>query len=60
MMLHTKYQGSRPCRFRQKDLLHAFPVKAYLSSGLFGPKGPNLNKLGRSPQGDVHYLISRP
>ena len=24
-MLHTKYQGSGPCGFRQEDFLHGFP-----------------------------------
>ena len=27
MMLHTKYQGSRPCGFRQEDLFMFFPLQ---------------------------------
>ena len=26
MMLHTKYQGSRPCGFRQEDLFMFLPI----------------------------------
>ena len=29
-MLRTKYQGSRPCGFRQEDFFHVFPIKAYV------------------------------
>ena len=29
MMLHTKYQGSRPCGFRQ-DFFMFLPIKAYV------------------------------
>ena len=28
-MLHTKYQGSRPCWFRQY-FFHVFPIKIYV------------------------------
>ena len=28
-MLHTEYQGSRPCGFRQEDFSH-FPYLAYV------------------------------
>ena len=31
MMLHTKYQGSRPCGFRQEDFLMFLPIKAYVN-----------------------------
>ena len=27
MMIHTKYQGSRPYGFRQEDFFSCFPVK---------------------------------
>ena len=30
MMLHTKYQGSRPCGFRQEDFFMLLPIKAYV------------------------------
>ena len=30
MMLHTKYQGSRPCGFRQEDFFYVFPIQAYV------------------------------
>ena len=29
-MLHTKYQGSRPCGFRQEDCFMFIPIKAYV------------------------------
>ena len=29
-MLHTKYQGSRPYGFSQKDFFHVFPILAYV------------------------------
>ena len=65
MMLHTKYQGSRPCGFTQEDFLR-FPL--YLSlcetfdtrgGALFWPQGYNLNKLGSGPLGDATYQLSR-
>ena len=28
MMLYTKYQGSRPCGFRQEDFFMFLPMKA--------------------------------
>ena len=43
MMLHTKYQGSMPCSFRQEEFLHVFPIislyQTYDSRGgaIFGP-----------------------
>ena len=30
MMLHTKYQGSRSCGFRQEDFFMFLPLKAYV------------------------------
>ena len=50
-MLHTKYQGSRPCGFRQM----IFSGFSYISlcetcepkAGHFGPQGHTLNTLGR-------------
>ena len=30
MILHTKYQGSRPCRFRLEDFFMLLPIKAYV------------------------------
>ena len=64
MMLHTKYQGSKPCGFRQEDFFMFLPVKAYVKhvtpwQGHSWPKGHNLNKLGRGPLGDATYQISR-
>ena len=32
MMLHTKYQGSRPCGFRQEDFFMFLPIKAYVKA----------------------------
>ena len=30
MMLYFKYQGSRPCGFRQEDFFMFLPIKAYV------------------------------
>ena len=30
MMLHTKYQGSRPCSFRQEDFFMFLPILVYV------------------------------
>ena len=72
-MLHTKYQGSRPCGFRHEVFLH-LPYRSlskifdpregdvkHLTPGAetFWPKGYNLSKLGRGPLGDATYQISR-
>ena len=29
MMLHTKYQGSRPCGFRREDFFMFLPILVY-------------------------------
>ena len=69
MMLHTKYQGSRPYGFRQEDFFQWFPsisiCKQFdLGRVHFWPKVQciimqhNLNKLGRGPLGDASYQIS--
>ena len=47
-----------------KKIFHNFPILAYVKhvtpwAGHFWPKGYNLNKLGRGPQGDATYQISR-
>ena len=63
-MLHTKYQGSRPCGFRQGRFFHIFPISAYVKHvtppgrGHFWPQGYNLNKPDRGPLGDAKYQIS--
>ena len=59
MMLHTKYQGSRPCGFRQEDLFMFALCKTFDPRAIFLPQGYNLNKLGRGPLGDATYKISR-
>ena len=64
MVLHTKYQGSRPCGFRQKDVFMFFPILVYVNHvtpgrGHFWPKGHNLIKLVRGLQGDATYQISK-
>ena len=65
MILHTKYQGSRPYGFRQEDFFHVAPYislrKTYDPWGgaFFLPQGYNLNKLGRSLQVDATYQISK-
>ena len=30
MILHNKYQGSRPCGFRQEDFFMLLPIYAYV------------------------------
>ena len=64
-MLHTKYQGSRPCGLRQEDVF-MFPYIAYVKHVTSGADhilapGPdhNLNKHGRGPLGDATNQISR-
>ena len=58
MMLHTKYEGSRPCGFRQEDFFMVFPIQAYVKhvnpgASQFWPHGYNLNKLGRGSLDDA-------
>ena len=66
MMLHTKYQGSRPCGFRLEDFFMFLPILVYVNhvtpGGHFWPQGHNLNKLVRGLQGDAiyKYQSSRP
>ena len=61
MMLHTKYQGSRPCGFDyimftlHKPMLIMWP----LGRGHFWSLGNNLNELGKGPLGDATYQISK-
>ena len=65
MMLHTKYQGSMNCGFRQDYFLmflHLFkPMKNMQSPGQahFWPKGHNLIMLGRGLLDNATYQISR-
>ena len=63
MILHTKYQGSRPCGFRQEDFVMLLPIQAYVKhvtpmAGHFWPQGYNLNKLDIG-LGDATYQISK-
>ena len=63
MMLHIKYQGSRPSGFRQEDFLK-FSLYVYAKhetpgAGPFLAPGHNLNKLDLGPLGDATYQISR-
>ena len=42
--LFTKYQGSRPCGFREEDFFHIFPILDYVKhvttgAGLFWDTG---------------------
>ena len=57
MMLHTKYEGSRPCGFRQ-DFFMVFPIQAYVKhvnpvASQFWHERYNLNKLGRGSLDDA-------
>ena len=61
MMLHTKYQGSRPYGIRREDFF-MFPYISLCKTcdhrgGPFFAPGDNLNKLGRGPLGDATYQI---
>ena len=44
MMLHTKYQSSRPCGFREEDFFRLLPILAYVkhvtpgAGPFFGPR----------------------
>ena len=63
-MLHTQYQGSMPCGFRQEDFFSSFPnEKHYIcdlwGGSIFSPQWHNFNKLGRGPLDDAAYQISR-
>ena len=49
MMLHTTYQGSRPCGFRQEDFFMFLPILVYVKhvtpgAGHFWPQEHNLKK----------------
>ena len=63
MMLHTKYQGSRPSGSRQEDFFHVFPMYTFaihvthLHGAIFGHRGIIFYKLGRGPLGVATYQI---
>ena len=63
MLLHSKYQGSRPCGFKQEDFVLRFFSYISLCKTCdlrvepFLPHGHNLNKLGRGPLDDATYQI---
>ena len=64
MALHTRYQGSTPCGFRQEDFFMFFPIKAYVKpvtpgGSHFWPQGYNLNNFGRGLLDDTTYQIAR-
>ena len=64
MMLHTKYQGSRPCGFRQEDFFMFLPILVYVKyvtpgAGSFLAHGASFKQLVRCPQGDATYQISK-
>ena len=63
MMLHSKYQGSRPCDFRLEDFFKCSYL-AYVNHVTPGARtflapGYSLNNFGRGPLGDATYQISR-
>ena len=63
-MLHTNYQGSRPCGFRQEDFFMFLPIKAYVQpvtpeAGPFLSPCYNLNWLGRGSLDDTTYQKSK-
>ena len=63
MMLHTKYQGCRPCGFGQEDFscFHYISLcKTHdpLGRGQVLPQVHNWNKLGRCLLDDATYQIS--
>ena len=57
MMLHTKYQDSRPLGFRQEYFFMFFPKPMLTCTpwgvGNFWPQGYNVNKLGLK----VHLMM---
>ena len=58
MILHTKYQGSRPFCFRQEDFFIFLPILVYVKHmtpgwGYFWPHGHSFNQLVRGIQGDA-------
>ena len=59
MMLHTKYQGSRPYGFRLEDFrmffLYSLRRTCDPQGGPFLAPGNNLNKFGRSLLSDATY-----
>ena len=64
VILHTKYQGSRPYGFRREAFFMFSLYKPILNmwpsgQGHFWHQGHNLNKLGRCLLGDATYQISR-
>ena len=61
---HTKYQMSTPPSFREKKFWRW--ASLFLCSNLwppersqFWPQGHHMNRLGRGPQGDATYQISK-
>ena len=65
MMLHTKYQDSRPYGFRREDF-SCFPYITLCKicdprgGVIFGHReGHHLNKLSKGPLGDATYQISK-
>ena len=62
VMLHTKYQGSRPSGFKQEDFFLCFQyvnVNSVTSMMRpFRPQHHNLNTFGRVSLGDDTYQIS--
>ena len=71
MMLHTKYQGSRPCGVRQEDFFRFTYISLYktydpgagpfLTPGRahFWPQGHHLNKVGKGLLDDASYQVLR-
>ena len=64
MMLHTKYQGSMPCDFRQEYFSPFFYLSLCKISdpqgeAIFGPRGIiwKKKKVGRGPLGEASYQI---
>ena len=62
MILHIKYQGSRPCGFRQEVFSSCTLYKTCDPRGgaIFGPRGIILKKLVEPLLDDAIYQISRP
>ena len=58
MMLHAKYQGSRPCGFRQEDFSCVPYISLCQADPFFGPRA-SFNKLGRGTLDYATYHISR-
>ena len=60
MMLHTKYQDSRPCGLRREDFFKCPYISYDPRAGPFFAQGQNLYKLGKGLIDGASCQILRP